>query len=172
MLIGPHPAGADQSHPQLATLFDSLQQTTDPREARLVETRIWQLWLSADIPYVNELLTDGIQQMRRGEHDAALATFGTVIALDPDFAEGWNRRATVHYIMGNYEASVADIHQVLRLEPRHFGALTGLGLIYKALEESDAAIRAFEAALEHNPHIASAKRFIADLRRADRENNI
>jgi tetratricopeptide (TPR) repeat protein len=82
----------------------------------------------------------------------------------PEFAEGWNKRATVHFLMGNWQASVRDIRQTLALEPRHFGALFGLGMIYDALEQPEAALRSFEATLALNPHSDSTRQRIEQLR--------
>jgi tetratricopeptide (TPR) repeat protein len=80
-----------------------------------------------------------------------------VVELAPKFAEGWNRRATLHYMMGNYPRSIEDVHQTLELEPRHFGALSGLGMIYRALEQPRKAINAFRRALATNPHLSQAR---------------
>jgi len=167
--LGWRPASADQDSPQLDVLFERLHATEDPREAKVIEALIWQVWLSADLPYINDLMRQAVGAMSRGDHEQALSTFSEIIALDPDYAEGWNKRATLHYLMGNYEASVADIQETLRLEPRHFGALSGLGLIYRALEDDEAAQRAFEAALEQNPHLSNARKFIEEIEQ-DRKN--
>jgi tetratricopeptide (TPR) repeat protein len=82
----------------------------------------------------------------------------------PEFAEGWNKRATVYYLMGNWRASVGDIQRTLALEPRHFGALFGLGLIYEELDQPEAALRSFEATLVLNPHSESTRQMIGQLR--------
>ena len=87
------------------------------------------------------------------------------MALEPDFAEAWNKRATVHYLMGDYVASVHDIQQTLALERRHFGALSGLGMIYEAIGRPSAALRSFEAALAINPHLDATRQRIEELRR-------
>jgi tetratricopeptide (TPR) repeat protein len=95
----------------------------------------------------------------------ALDYFNRLVTLAPDFAEAWNKRATVYYLMGDYRASVLDIERTLELEPRHFGALSGLGLIYDAIEEPAAALRSFEAAVAINPHLDSTRQRIDALRR-------
>jgi len=103
--------------------------------------------------------------MSQARFRVALERFDRMVAQAPDFAEGWNKRATLHYLMGNYSASVRDIQRTLDLEPRHFGALSGLGLIYDALEQPAAALRSFEAAVAINPHLGSINARIEQLRR-------
>jgi tetratricopeptide (TPR) repeat protein len=102
--------------------------------------------------------------MDRGEFRSALQHFSSLIQRSPGFAEGWNRRATLHYLRGNYASSARDIKQTLLLEPRHFGALSGLGLIMIRLREPDAAIVAFEKALAVNPHAANVRYHLERLR--------
>jgi tetratricopeptide (TPR) repeat protein len=99
-------------------------------------------------------------------------TFSEVIKLEPDLAEAWNKRATVYYLMGEYEASVRDIERTLALESRHFGALSGLGFIYLSHGEDRAAIEAFEAALEINPYLPGARTRVEELRRRQRRKAI
>jgi len=94
-----------------------------------------------------------------------LARFSRLIERDPTFAEAWNRRATLYYLMGNFDASVRDIQETLAREPRHFGALSGLGLINSALERWDSAVKAYEEALRVNPFLPGAKKNVEDLRK-------
>jgi tetratricopeptide (TPR) repeat protein len=103
--------------------------------------------------------------MAEGRYPVALDRFDRLVEQVPDFAEGWNKRATVYYLMGNYPASVLDIRRTLELEPRHFGALSGLGLIYDALDDPAAALRSFEAAVAIDPHLETAQERIKELRR-------
>ena len=95
----------------------------------------------------------------------ALAAFDRVVELAPDYAEGWNKRATLHYLRGNYVASVDDIERALDLEPRHFGALSGLAMVSLAIGEEERALDAFEAALAIHPHLAGADTHIRNLRK-------
>lgn len=155
---------ADQADLRLDPLFQRLQSTADATDAAAVEQQIWQIWIESDDSVVSGLMREGMTAMSRGDYDGALERFDRMVDAAPEFAEGWNKRATVHYYMGQYEASVLDIQQTLQLEPRHFGALSGLGLIYDALEQREAALRSFEAALEINPHLDGIKTRIEELR--------
>ena len=91
--------------------------------------------------------------MNAGRLEEATRIFSKIVEIDPDFAEAWNKRATLLYLTGDLAGSVRDIERTLSLEPRHFGALSGLGLIYEQIESADGAIKAFTAALEINPHM-------------------
>jgi tetratricopeptide (TPR) repeat protein len=166
-LIGALPAGAraDQRDARLDNLFARLQSTPSGNEAQAIEQRIWRIWSEAGDPQVALLLQEGMLAMSQARYPVALELFDRMVAQAPDFAEGWNKRATLHYLMGNYSASVRDIQRTLDLEPRHFGALSGLGLIYDAVEEPAAALRSFEAAFEINPHLQSIEQRIVELRR-------
>jgi tetratricopeptide (TPR) repeat protein len=159
------PAVADQDNPRLDGLFERLQKTPSPAEARMIEQEIWQLWLESGDPAVDRLMVQGIVAMREEHYDDALRAFDRMVGQAPGFAEGWNKRATVHYLLGNWTASVLDIERTLTLEPRHFGALFGLGLIYDALEQPEAALRSYEATLQLNPNSESARTRIEELRR-------
>ncbi len=107
--------------------------------------------------------------MQAGNLPGALQLFDAVTAERPDFAEGWNKRATVLYMMGALDASAKDVDKVLELEPRHFGALSGLGLINASKDKDDAAIEAFQRALEINPHMPGAKQNIDMLKKRQRQ---
>lgn len=151
LLLGPVPLAADQNDPRLDSLFDALHAAPTVEEARAVEARIWKLWIRSDVEDVNILMVQGITAMSRGDNDTALAVFDRMVDLAPSFAEGWNKRATVNYLIGDYDASVRDIQQTLLLEERHFGAISGLGLIYLALGDDAAALRAFRQVLDIYP---------------------
>jgi len=159
------PAAADQQDPRLDGLFERLQGTPSAAEARVVEQQIWRLWLESEDAAIDRLMRQGVVAMRDQNYDAALRVFDRLVVQAPGFAEGWNKRATVHYLMGEWRASVLDIQRTLELEPRHFGALFGLGLIYDALEQPAAALRSFEATLDLNPHSESTLQRVQELRR-------
>jgi tetratricopeptide (TPR) repeat protein len=147
------PAHADQNDPRLEALFQELRVVTGYLKARTLEQQIWTIWTASNNPEVNRLMDEGVGALATQDYKAALTDFSKVIDLAPDFAEGWNKRATVLYLVGDYEGSLADVDQTLALEPRHFGALSGLGLIRAAQERDEEAIDAFEKALAVNPHM-------------------
>lgn len=167
LLLGALVAGAraDQRDARLDGLFARLQSTSSGHEAQAIEQRIWRIWSESGDPRIALLLQEGVLAMSQARFGVALERFDRMVAEAPNFAEGWNKRATLHYLMGNYSASVRDIQRTLDLEPRHFGALSGLGLIYDAVEEPSAALRSFEAAVAINPHLPSIEQRIIELRR-------
>lgn len=156
-------AAADQSDPRLDALFARLKATSDPGEAHQIEQTIWFIWSRSSSAGASLMLRQGTQYMNEGKHEAAHDNFSAVVELAPNFAEGWNKRATVRYLMGDYEGSIDDIKHTLALEERHFGALSGLGLIYDSLDEKKAALEAFRAALEINPHMESIRDRVKEL---------
>jgi Flp pilus assembly protein TadD len=148
---------ADQNDPKLDELFKQLRTAPDPVSALPLENAIWQLWLSHADAAAEALMTQGIVQMNNGDLRSAVATFTELTELTPDFAEAWNKRATVYYLLGDYAASDADIAATLALEPFHFGALSGRGLVYAAQQKFEQARRALHAALEVNPNMLAVK---------------
>lgn len=159
---------ADQSDGRLDGLFARLQ-AAGPVEAQQVEGEIWQIWTQSDDGAVRGLMRDGLAAMQRGDYRHALAKFDQMVVVAPGFAEGWNKRATVHYLLGNYGQSLSDIAKALELEPRHFGALSGRGLVYVKLEDERRALDAFEAALAVHPHLAGAATNAEQLRKILRD---
>jgi tetratricopeptide (TPR) repeat protein len=155
---------ADQQDPRLDGMFERLRSTPDAAVARWIEQQIWQLWLESDDLDANQLMRQGVRAMREQRFDVALRAFDRLVAEAPEFAEGWNKRATVHYLMGSWRASVLDIQRTLALEPRHFGALFGLGLIYDALQQPEAALRSYEATMVLNPHSENTRLRVEQLR--------
>ena len=128
---------------------------------------IWEIWTESENAKVNRAMLIGIASMHAGQLGAALNKFNEVIQLAPDFAEGWNKRATIYYLMKKFDRSVNDIAQTLKLEPRHFGALSGLGLINQAIGQNKAAIKAFEHALDLNPHLPGLKENVTKMKKLE-----
>ncbi len=157
-------AHADQGDVRLGVLFEQLKLAPDPDAARVVESAIWNIWGQVEDRATGILLGEGISAMGRGDLRAALGKFDQIVAIAPGFAEGWNKRATVHYLLGNFEKSLVDIGETLALEPRHFGALSGRGLVYLQLDEEELALNSFEAALEVYPLASGAKQNVKILR--------
>lgn len=146
---------ADQEDPRLEALFAELAVTGSADRAAALESRIWTIWLEP--PPGREVavaLQRGLRMMALGQGHDAMRAFDAVVALAPDFAEGWNKRATVRYVLGDLAGSVEDIRRTLALEPRHFGALSGLGLIRLAQDKPREALSAFEAALKIHPNLS------------------
>ena len=159
------PTIAGQNDTRLNNLFDRLRTTQDQAEAREIEGTIWEIWTKSENANVNRVMLIGIASMHAGQLGTALNKFNEVIQLAPDFAEGWNKRATIYYLMKKFDRSVNDIAQTLKLEPRHFGALSGLGLINQAIGQNKAAIKAFEHALDINPHLSGLKDKVTKMKK-------
>ena len=117
------------------------------------ERGLWALWSRSGDTAVDELLARGVEEMQSGKLKAAIATFSEVVKRKPDFAEGWNKRATVYFLAGDYKNSIADCDEVLKRNPGHFGALSGLGQIYFQMERYDDALTWFRKALDVNPNM-------------------
>ncbi|MEM7223733.1 MAG: tetratricopeptide repeat protein [Pseudomonadota bacterium] len=166
------PAAADQTDQRLPGLFDELLAAKNPQDARQLEGLIWQIWYEHDDNAIRLLMRDGRGAMSRRDFTSAERSFNQVVKIAPRYAEGWNARATLYYLMGRYEDSLGDILVTLDLEPRHFGALSGRGLIYAELEEWDKALEAFEAALAVNPHMAGARHNAEALRKSLQDKEI
>jgi tetratricopeptide (TPR) repeat protein len=119
----------------------------------LAEAALWDVWGRSGDEAVDQLLRIGIAQMNERDIAGAVDTFSEVIARRPDFAEGWNKRATVYFMLGQYEKSLADCDEVMKRNPYHFGALSGYGLIHLKLREPEQALAWFEKALAVNPNL-------------------
>ena len=161
--IGAAPAFAAQDDPRLDGLFTRLKATDDEAEAERLTGAIWSIWHQSGRGVVDAQMREGQWYMRLGILRSALDDFSTAVASAPDFAEAWHKRATVYFLMGDYPASIADLRRTLDLEPRHFGALAGLGLIYLKLDEKRAALEALEKALEINPHLPRTRQKVLEL---------
>lgn len=151
---------------ELDVLFAQLRTASGKASAQRLIERIWACWMAHDDPGIGALMKQGIEAIEAQHFDEALQAFDAVIERDPAYAEGWNKRATVHYLLGTYAASVRDIKRTLALEPRHFGALSGLGTIYLMIANNRGALHAFEAVLAINPHLHGVRRQVDALRQA------
>jgi tetratricopeptide (TPR) repeat protein len=120
----------------------------------VAEQSLWTLWGRSGDDAVDGLLAAGIEQMRTGDLDGAIATFSAVITQKPEFAEGWNKRATALFLTGEFRRSLADCDEVMKRNPLHFGALAGYGQIYFQLEQYERAIAWWKRALEANPNLS------------------
>jgi tetratricopeptide (TPR) repeat protein len=165
-------ACADQKDPRLDPLFAQLQGAASLPEAQAIEAQIWMIWTEAKDGPTDTLMHLGLGAMQAGNLAGALELFDAVTVQKPEFAEGWNKRATVLYMLGAYERSAEDVAKVLALEPRHFGALAGLGLIDMELDKADAAIDAFEQALKMHPQLPGVKQRLELLKKKKRDGAI
>lgn len=138
---------------ELDKLFAKLKAANDPAEAQLLSTRIWQLWFQTENSAARHLMGQAQVARRTGQLEQALVALDQLVELAPGYAEAWNQRATIHFMLGRDAQSIRDIQQVLKLEPRHFGALSGLGLIHMRAENWRSAIASFERALALHPFL-------------------
>lgn len=134
-------------------LFGALKAAPDEASAKHVEARIWAIWLQTPSDTAALLMTRAKVAVDAQKIDVAIKLLDSVIKLRPDYIEAWNRRATLYYMQNEYSRSLADIQQVLTREPRHFGALAGLGMIMQELGDEKRALDAYRKALAINPHI-------------------
>jgi len=159
------PAVAGPREDQLDKMFARLKVTTSESEAQALTQAIWILWTTSDDSNVNDMMRRGLRLMGQQNFGEALQIFDRMVKYAPEFAEGWNKRATVHYMLGNFPESVADIQKTLALEPRHFGALSGLGMINVELERQAEALKACEEALKANPFLPGARQQVDELKK-------
>jgi tetratricopeptide (TPR) repeat protein len=157
------PTLAAQDDPRLRELFDKLAVADDDREGELIQAAIWTLWLNSGDPRIDALMMRGIEAIDGRDLEAADKVFTEMVERRPDFAEGWNKRATVRYLARDYKGSLADIDKTLALEPRHFGALSGLGMVNMALGRDEEALTAFKRAFALYPNLPGAQEQMREL---------
>ena len=151
---------ADQTAPELPGLFTELANATDQTEANRIEGQIWQHWLDAPDAESTTLMSQISQAMAGADLAVALSLSDQLVKSHPNFAEAWNKRATVHYMLGNNAKSVDDIRETIALEPRHFGAISGLGLIFLRSQDYESALEAFRQVLSVSPASINAQRSV------------
>ncbi|MBS4018150.1 MAG: hypothetical protein KGZ68_07930 [Dechloromonas sp.] len=148
---------------RLDRLFADLKRERNEKAAERIASQIWAEWRKSGSASVDLMLQWSNEAAENKKFDVALDFLDQVITLQPDFAEGWNRRATIHFMMDNYAKSMADIEHTLRLEPRHFGALTGLAAILKETGRKELALDAYERTLAIYPMMRDAQSEVATL---------
>jgi tetratricopeptide (TPR) repeat protein len=158
----------DMRDDALDSLFAKLQQASNADDAKQTEQKIWDMWAQSDSVTADVLLNQAVAAMDAGDNKSSLAILDQVIASYPAYAEAWNKRATLNFMIGRYDESLADINKVLDLEPRHFGALSGRGMIYEAQQKWGDALEAFREALKINPNMTAVKNAIHDLEQHER----
>ena len=148
----------------LNELFEQLKKNNNVSIAFEIEIKIWNIWSRHPTDEnLTKLLANGSVLMSEGKFEASYKVFSTIIESAPEWAEGWNKRATVLYLMGRYQDSLKDIDEVLKRESRHFGALSGQGLVETKLENYEKAIKSYQAAQKIYPSIKAAKIMIPQL---------
>ena len=172
LLMAAISALASQTDARLQALFEQLRDAQSADDARVLETRIWGIWNESGDDDVDRLMQAAVRAMAGRRYEQALEHLDQVVRLAPQFAEGWNRRATVYWLLDRLSESVADIQRTLALEPRHFGAISGMGLIFMQSGDEEGALDAFEALLVINPHAAGARQRVEVLRQSLRDRQI
>jgi len=159
------PAPENPAPPQsdIDSLFGELKNAPDAASAKAAEAAILQHFLHSGSDTVDLLMSWAIQSMNKEDYGLALDLLDSIVAMKPDYAEGWNKRATVYYLADEFGKSLADIGQVLALQPRHFGALSGLGMILRDIGQTDKAITVFREALAIDPYLENVKRALEEL---------
>lgn len=160
--------GEQRAIPPLARALRDADQLV--RET--AEQALWSIWHHSGKTEVDARLQDGMIEMQRGAFERAVAIFTEVIGLAPDFAEGYNKRATTYYLMQEYEQSIRDCEKTIALNPIHFGALSGNGLNYLGLREPRKALEYFERALEANPNMPQIQAYIEAIRKFLRDQSL
>ena len=158
----PRPQRGDRIR-NLDFLFGALKAAPDAESAKQVENRIWALWLASGSDTANLLMTRAKTAIDSKDLDLAIELLDAIIKIKPDYIEAWNRRATIRYMRKDYAQAMDDIRQVLIREPRHFGAMSGLGMILQEFGDEKHALDAFRRALEINPHLPKIDEMIKSL---------
>jgi len=162
-------AGLNDYAVRLDKLFAELHGNLDETTSKLIEVQIWSVWANESTPEAVAQLAEASSAMNAGAFDVAEKKLIAIVQAHPDFAEAWNRRATLYFMQGRYEESLADISHVLDLEPRHFGALSGKGMVLRAQGKPAEALRAMKDALEINPYAAGLKDSVERLEKMNPE---
>lgn len=148
----------------LPALFKQLRDQDDLVRA-LTENSIWRVWSRSGDTRVDGLFAVGVEQMNHGQAQAAIGTFTEIIRLKPEFAEGWNKRATIYFLIGDYDSSLHDCDEVVKRNPQHWGALSGYGQIYVQLDKPEQALVYFQRALAVNPNLQQVEQMIEQLKK-------
>ena len=145
--------------------LDALLRDDNALVRDYAEQGLWALWSRSGDAAIDRLMARGVEEMEAQDYQAAIGTFSDIVRRKPGFTEGWNKRATAYYLAGEDRKSIADCAEVLKRNPRHFGALSGLGLIYTRLERYDDALAWFHKALDVNPNMPGVEMNIKSIER-------
>jgi tetratricopeptide (TPR) repeat protein len=153
----------DREENRLSSLFAQLKRERNEKAAERIASRIWEAWGHSGSASIDLMMGWSKTAMDAKKFDVALDFLDQVVTIQPAYAEGWNRRATVHFMMQNYAKSMADINHTLQLEPRHFGALSGMGQILKSAGSNELALQAYQRVLDIYPMMRNAQNEVATL---------
>jgi tetratricopeptide (TPR) repeat protein len=156
-------AGTEAPEGRLDKLFAELKRERNERAAERIAGRIWTEWFKSGSATIDLMMQWAQTAADKKDFDVALDFLDQIVTLSPNFAEGWNRRATIHFLMNNYAKSMADIDRTLQLEPRHFGALSGMAQILKNTDRKQLALDAYLRVLDIYPMMRSAQTEVATL---------
>ena len=159
----PEAAKTEPEAVTIDTLFADLRRESDPTKARRISAAIVSRWTDSGSTTANLLMQWSQKAISEKKQALALDFLDQVILLFPDYAEGWNRRATLHFMMGHFGKSMSDLNHVLTLEPRHFGALSGMASIMEANENDELALKAWEQVLAVYPANRQAQEKVGEL---------
>ncbi|GAA2833535.1 hypothetical protein EDC40_104324 [Aminobacter aminovorans] len=148
---------------QLDSLFSDLKRERNEKAAERLANRIWEAWYRSGSASVDLMMLWAQQALEAKKFDVALDFLDQVVTLQPQYAEGWNRRATVHFMMGNFRKSMTDIERTLELEPRHFGALSGMAQIMANTNHNELALQAWQRVLVIYPMLRNAQNEVSRL---------
>jgi tetratricopeptide (TPR) repeat protein len=148
---------------QLDSLFSDLKRERNEKAAERLANRIWEAWYRSGSASVDLMMLWAQQALQAKKFDVALDFLDQVVTLQPQYAEGWNRRATVHFMMGNFRKSMTDIERTLELEPRHFGALSGMAQIMANTNHNELALQAWQRVLVIYPMLRNAQNEVSRL---------
>jgi tetratricopeptide (TPR) repeat protein len=157
------PSGHGGATYNLDTLFGALKVAPDEASAKAIEDRIWAAWIVSGSDTCDLLMNRVKEATDEKDYDLAIKLLDAIIAIKPDYIEAWNRRATVFYLKQDYGQALADIREVLAREPRHFGALAGLGMILQDMGDDKHALEAFRRALAIDPHLSNLSDVVKTL---------
>ncbi len=163
IVSGAKPAPMLSKQQKLDALFLDLKRAKTQAAAEGVARRIVEEWTNSGSASIDLMMQWSLQAIEKQNYPVALDFLDQIVVLQPGYAEGWNRRATVHFLMNNYSKSMADIEKTLQLEPRHYLALSGMGQIFLALDRKELALRAYERVLELFPMMRDIQNRVGEL---------
>lgn len=166
LLLKPEPKDPEQSRTEvLADLFDRLKKAPNPESAEIVADAIEKIWMKSGSDTVDLLMARAIRMAREENFDLALDILDSVVEIAPEFSEGWNQRATIYFMRRDFRRSLEDLRHVLAIEPRHYKAISGLGLIMRELGDNEAALKAIREALQLYPQSTDSIQMEKELSR-------